>query len=61
MTDAHYTIYISENTENGAGGRIRTGELLRERILSPPPLTRLGNSSVIDGKRCFVDKVMVGW
>lgn len=31
---------------NGAGGRIRTGELLRERILSPSPLTRLGNSSI---------------
>jgi hypothetical protein len=30
-----------------ARGRIRTGELLRDRVLSPAPLTKLGNPRTI--------------
>ena len=34
---------IAEKGKNSAEDRIRTGELLREQILSLSPLTRLGN------------------
>ncbi len=40
---------ILEKNEIGAGAGLRTRELLRDRILSPAPLTKLG---------CEVDPVV---
>ena len=43
-----------------AEDRIRTGELLREQILSLSPLTRLGNFGLILGKPEMLIKVLLG-
>ena len=39
-----YAYVIFSKNQSGAGGGIRTHELLRDRVLSPAPLTRLGDS-----------------
>tara|TARA_Y100000588_G_scaffold157708_1_gene171672 strand:+ start:466 stop:618 length:153 start_codon:yes stop_codon:yes gene_type:complete len=41
---------------NGAGGGIRTHELLRDRVLSPAPLTRLGDTR----KHCATTDKFIG-
>jgi hypothetical protein len=38
---------ITITPEENARSRIRTGELLRDRVLSPAPLTKLGNPRTI--------------
>jgi hypothetical protein len=38
---------LTYNPKTDARSRIRTGELLRDRVLSPAPLTKLGNPRTI--------------
>src|SRR2546422_4672298 len=46
------------NLRFGAGGGIRTHEPLRDRVLSPAPLTWLGNPRLEGGVRKLSDKAV---